>query len=304
MGCNSYICHDKHDSLSLQRLGPLLRLSTKYGVEDWRKRIIAFFEAEWPTNLKGWDTLEIEIDSLIRSQGLSGKAIDEHLPEPGISSFYLCEDRNPGLIIFLYLAYTIRLGRECDVPSILPAAFYHLFRIHRTKAEGNYNFIHRKANRSLLTAEDFDALISGVHIIRYKFVKMLTPGTLSYHWLYPNGSACVGMDSRGRRVPAEGWWGCEERLNDWWTRECTPIVLETQLVDPLDDLKKLQHKARGVSDGVICAGCQTHLIGALEEYRERLWSDLPQDFLLGKFILDLDWPLITLNTSSSDLLMP
>lgn len=81
---SSYVCHDKHDSLSLQKLGPLLRLSTKYGVEDWRKRIIAFFEAEWPTTLKGWDALEIEIDSLIRSLGLSGEAIDEHLPEPGM----------------------------------------------------------------------------------------------------------------------------------------------------------------------------------------------------------------------------
>lgn len=109
---------------------------------------------------------------------------------------------------------------------------------------------------------------------------MLSPGKLSYHWLYPDGSACVGMDSRGRHVPAEGWWGCEERLNDWWTRECTPIVFETQLVDPLDDLKKLQNKARSVSDGVICTGCQTHLIGALEKYRETIWSDLREDFLL------------------------
>lgn len=200
-------------------------------------------------------------------------------------------------------AFAIRLGRECDVPSILPAAFYHLSRIHRTKAEGSYHFTHRKANRAILTAEDFDALLAGVHSIRYKFVKMLAPGKLSYHWLYPDGSACVGMDSRGRHIPAEGWWGCEERLNDWWTRECTPIVFETQLVDPLDDLKKLQNKARSVADGVICSGCQTHLISALEKYRETIWSDLRKDFLLVSFLHPPSLiPMLITNCSNSVML--
>ena len=63
-------------------------------------------------------------------------------------------------------------------------------------------------------------------------------------------------------------------------RECTPIVFETQLADPLADLKKLQHKARGVSDTVVCAGCQAHLISAIEKYRETIWNDLREDFLL------------------------
>lgn len=108
------------------------------------------------------------------------------------------------------------------------------------------------------------------------------------------------MDSRGRHVPAEGWWGCEERLNDWWTRECTPIVFETQLVDPLDDLKKLQNKARTVSDGVICAGCQTHLIIALEKYREAIWSDLRKDFLLVSFVHPLSLiSMLTTDCSNS-----
>ncbi|KDQ58242.1 hypothetical protein JAAARDRAFT_57970 [Jaapia argillacea MUCL 33604] len=92
-----------------------LKLANKYQFDELRKIIVRQLEADWPQTLADWDRLEKEVrfvhyeehgkDSAGQVDGLY---LDDRFPEP---------------------ASAIRLAQECDVPNILPAAFYHLSRI-------------------------------------------------------------------------------------------------------------------------------------------------------------------------------
>ena len=74
--------------------------------------ILSLLECDWPQSLRQWDNLEDEI-AMLESSWMNQSPppsihLDDCLPEP---------------------AAAIRLARECDVPNILPAAFYHLSRL-------------------------------------------------------------------------------------------------------------------------------------------------------------------------------
>lgn len=75
--------------------GPL-RLATKYEVDELRQRIIKHLENDWPNSLSGWD------DLLYRHKERFG---DEYK---------------------LNASTIVELARTCDIPSVLPAAFYYL----------------------------------------------------------------------------------------------------------------------------------------------------------------------------------
>ncbi|KIJ53541.1 hypothetical protein M422DRAFT_241776 [Sphaerobolus stellatus SS14] len=95
---------------TIQRVeGPLL-LATKYEVDTLRNRIIALLEVDWPTTLEEWDGNEAEMKRMLVTleQAGNGDTLSEHWPEP---------------------ASCIRLANLCNVPSLLPAAYYDLSRI-------------------------------------------------------------------------------------------------------------------------------------------------------------------------------
>ncbi|TFY54802.1 hypothetical protein EVG20_g9562 [Dentipellis fragilis] len=89
---------------------PILVLADKYGVQYVRGPIIDQLERDWPQSLFDWDCLEAEIESRrdVFNQHQASCELDDDYPEPGSA---------------------IELARQCDIPSILPAAFYHLSRI-------------------------------------------------------------------------------------------------------------------------------------------------------------------------------
>jgi hypothetical protein len=104
--------------------GPL-KLATKYQVDDLRARIITQLELDWPTTLDSWEKREDYMQKN-RSGDDSASDIRAH-PEP-----------------------VIRLALECDVPSVLPMAFYDLSR------KGVY-----AGDSDLLTREDLVTLVRG-----------------------------------------------------------------------------------------------------------------------------------------------
>lgn len=112
-----------------------------------REQILRHLESDWPQTLKDWDKLERQIQ-FMRSES-NEQRIDDHFPEP---------------------ASAIKLARQFDIPSILPAAFYHLSRLSilddwdRTHADPFIpirNPTKRTAQWGLLSAEDFRCLIFG-----------------------------------------------------------------------------------------------------------------------------------------------
>ncbi|TFK50276.1 hypothetical protein OE88DRAFT_1596257, partial [Heliocybe sulcata] len=96
---------------------PILSLAMKYDMESIKNQAIVRLVDDWPTTLRSWDALEDEIDALEKNWHKEHTctslhdcrdSLDSHLPEP---------------------VAAITLGRECAIPSILPAAFYHLSRL-------------------------------------------------------------------------------------------------------------------------------------------------------------------------------
>ncbi|OCH93111.1 hypothetical protein OBBRIDRAFT_372191 [Obba rivulosa] len=83
-------------------ISALLRISTKYGVEELRKEAIRVLSRSWPTTLPLW---EIREKSVTSADGL-------YNPRPSLP--------HPLLII--------ELAREADVPELLPSAFYDISR--------------------------------------------------------------------------------------------------------------------------------------------------------------------------------
>lgn len=141
----------------------VLALAKKYGIEHLRQRIVAHFEADWPQSLWQWDRLEAEIRAMVETWheehwcAANLKYVDDHLPEP---------------------ASAIRLARDCDIPNILPAAFYHLSRLsihndrlsarvaqHEGKADlfGLEGLLdgQRTADWNILSSADYICLLKG-----------------------------------------------------------------------------------------------------------------------------------------------
>lgn len=154
-------------ALPFKRLDPrtpysvrqVLSLANKYDMDVLRNRIIEHVQQDWPPSLWQWDKLESEINSMkniwhIEQGDDQCSYVDDHLPEP---------------------ASAIRLARDCNVPAVLPAAFYHLSRlsIYDNRVEARHlldpNSIcceglgngRRTAEWNLLDTEDFICLLKG-----------------------------------------------------------------------------------------------------------------------------------------------
>lgn len=137
----------------------------KYQVDTIRQRIVSILEAEWPATLEGWDKISDEIRGIRRS------------PKS----------------LFTRAVATIRLARECDIPSILPVAFYELF-TRLTKQPSRY-----RVRLSTLSRDDLETITTGGHKIN-KFL------------MEASGSSHLDLDS----------WDCMELEGD----ECTTAVYQ------------------------------------------------------------------------------
>jgi hypothetical protein len=112
---NSALFVERFHPNTPQRLRGPLRLSTKYQVDDVRQHIVSILEAEWPTTLQGWDKLGDEREN----QGTTNSTC------------------------YLRIIVSIRLARECDIPSILPMAFYYLVTRFPTTASQELSMLAR-----------------------------------------------------------------------------------------------------------------------------------------------------------------
>lgn len=91
-------------------------MANKYQVDNVRRIIVERLESDWPCTLLSWRILEAEIEVMKEyayahaepNDDMFNYHLDRELPEP---------------------VSAIRLAYECNVPRILPAAYYQLSRL-------------------------------------------------------------------------------------------------------------------------------------------------------------------------------
>ena len=242
------------DPSTPQLVKQILRLSNKYGMDHFRHRIVEHLELDWPQSLDQWDKLEDEIHS-IKISGHTQQSNDPRL------QWTYPDDRLPEP------ASAIRLGRDCEVPSILPAAFYHISRLsilndwHDVRRKLDSSSIHhelydgcRTAKWNLLAAEDLVCLLKGRERLAMAASEMLqiVHPEEDEHW--PN-EYCI---RRCFRVTEDIQNAC---------RYSRDILCVTRL-----------YMERGRLTEQTCQLCRTSIQQALSSFRHQLWARLPEIF--------------------------
>ncbi|KAI0785333.1 hypothetical protein BC629DRAFT_1516332 [Irpex lacteus] len=234
-----------------------LKLSIKYECEALRTRLTESLEADWPQTLAQFDARRQEAiiarseHSLRQNGKINGLYLDDRLPEP---------------------ASAIRIASDFDIPSILPAAFYHLasistdadwdaYRANQTIEGKHLRFGARTARWSLLDKRDLMRLVHGQ--------KLLAAYTRS-----------IGTDIFGMRCPRNAK-GCSTARSDCWKylQENAPVSMD----DPLDILHDCMSLGDLLTD-LPCATCLADITALAEKKRSELWRSLPAFFQLFSMV--------------------
>ncbi|TDL17684.1 hypothetical protein BD410DRAFT_794159 [Rickenella mellea] len=240
-----------HDPNTPVRVLGVLKLATKYQFDTLRERIVNHFQADWPRTLYEWDASEALVEVMDGQVEAGGPYLDDMMPEPGAA---------------------IQLARQCDIPQILPAAFYHLSRLSmkqdwdecRNGGEASVYLVssERTARWYLLSREDFRCLLAGREAL-HQFVlespqlRIIEP---SQHCLFPAN--------------------CRHRRVDVWKMLEVDYLKGT---DPLGTLRKYcasKYSDKGFKE--LCAECYQDIRAQLREVRVKLWNRLPEFFSLSE----------------------
>jgi len=239
-------------------LGPL-KIATKYEVDALRLQIISHFEAEWPDTLPAWDKLEDQIESRFVEDDII--TLGKLEPEP---------------------ASVILLARRCDVPRLLPSAFYHLSRLSAaTRFEedccedgsevlfpsffGIRQRRRRSAFWSLLTRQDLDTLALGKERMG--------------RWI--SKQARILLCSSFTTQKAE----CRKGAALIWAQLQSDILMH---MDILTSLRKLALALLDLDQevvGSLCHTCRFKLASSSMDRREQFFSLLPHFFGLDDDVM-------------------
>jgi len=218
--------------------GPL-KLATKYQVDALRSQIIKHLERDWPSTIDDWDRVDDDTHKKrLAALQSSDESLDGVVPDP---------------------VYTILLARLCDVPQILPTAFYVL---SRQPTKPKICPVLSKAHihsRTLLGIDDMENLALG----RENIARKISSSDLLD---IDNWSPCAGVC--GRYI----WtvWG---------------ELLQGMIVDK-DPLRVLLSELRGLRNaspeyGVdLCATCQHKMGNNIIDARSTLFNSLSDMFEL------------------------
>ncbi|TFY80791.1 hypothetical protein EWM64_g3228 [Hericium alpestre] len=241
---------------------PLLILANKYEIQHLRANIIQKLEEDWPRTLSEWDEIEHYAEGKAKTcvQDVQWDRTcddfpDLHLPEA---------------------ASAINLSHACNVPNILPAAFYHLSRISilhdwdRTHVALEDNGIPdysdlvngaRTARWNLLSKEDFICLLTGRERLKDAInVKVWTEHNA--HVTHPH--------------PNEDYGGCKSK---YWSKVWD--VVERACRESSDVLKTLRDVVdilQSSGNPALCYSCEHGIKKGIDEVRNEIWNGLHDYF--------------------------
>lgn len=231
------------DPLTPSAVSRLLPLANKYCMDALRARIVQHIEQDWPQSLAQWDQLEGEIEVMIEGRRIDRQSscmlLDDCLPEP---------------------ASAIRLGRECNIPSILPAAFYHLSRLSvfndkQVKSpDATAELTKRSADWHSLDVTDLICLLKGRFMLSVALNAFLRP------WRPDNADhfseICTTL-----------------RQHQLWAD------IKLQCSHSSDILLTLRRLGMQTYDEV-CYACCRSIQMHLHQLRREIWARLPEFFVL------------------------
>ncbi|KAH7904822.1 hypothetical protein BJ138DRAFT_1119048 [Hygrophoropsis aurantiaca] len=228
----------------------ILTMANKYKLHDLCKSIVLRLETDWPQTLAEWDLAEAEFTSM---DVLSSQDGNEGLR----ASYVHLDDWYPEPVS------AIQIARECDVPSILPAAFYHLSRLSavqdnlgQRQQHGPPQFLprHRSAQWDDLSAKDLLCLIKGRENIAQTDLGLIFSDDCGCGGQHP----CIGLKN----------CGLVEEINRERGRTSDALALLQSYADRPDYGDR------------ICAQCCAFMKGRLRKARRVLWVQLPELFQL------------------------
>ena len=251
----------------------ILKLASKYEVDSLRSQIVQHLEEDWPTTPLAWLRLcndeRLYMEDYTRYVTLKeGEYIEDKFPEP---------------------ASAIRLARDFDIPSILPAAYLKLLYadptldwddIRKTK-DGSHGRLARSARWTLLDRLDMLRLAQG----RARLVTSLP----LVHRAFMVPQVCRVEDDSdydtGDEDSSNSAQGCHQiiiqkhkeftgsRYTSFWTG-----VEEAGKPDPIRVLQKLRD---GAGDWKLCTFCTDAFRSRISDEIKRHWDDLPRIFGLA-----------------------
>lgn len=256
---HSNVVFDEHSSNTPLLMEPVLKLASKYQMEELRKRIVFRVEADWPQSISEWHRFDTT-----------------PMPKAPSDATYTCP-RSKTLILEPVSA--IRLARTYNIPAILPAAFYHLSRLSIERSWNACCGSHAKleaisdirykigARWELATGDDFRCLLHGRRALETAAVHFCTDlQILSERYLEEIDKA-RSHDNR-----------CRDVLNDM----ASVKYREKALAEP--DIFRMSRTLREDIQSKLCRHCSLallHLNGGPFAVAERgLWDGLYMFFNL------------------------
>ncbi|TDL27773.1 hypothetical protein BD410DRAFT_739026 [Rickenella mellea] len=251
----SRILFNKYDPCAPAKISGVLKLARKYDFTNLRLRTIEHYIQAWPSTLHEWDLLEQTIGVWRPDPDNDDEIefLDAVFPEPGAA---------------------IRLARECDIPQILPSAFYHLSRLLQ---QDDWNIHHdwndpdndtyalsngrRTARWDLLCLEDYRCLARGREKMD-EFMLSLSKRTFR-----------VGVKCNDA-VKAKCAANCEQLINQMRqrSRESRDVLAAMLYCESLPGSLE--------ADAELCHRCCFAFTFGLSRKRKELWEKIPEMFNL------------------------
>ncbi|GJJ13668.1 hypothetical protein Clacol_007924 [Clathrus columnatus] len=240
----------KHDINTVRTVEGILLLANKYEADHLRERIVDLLERDWPSELSFWDINEAE---RIAKEESGEFETEELMPDP---------------------CAAIRLARKCNVPSILPAALYHLSRIQgisdchlpdSLKKTFSGEIRGQTADFSLLSTEDSRCLLVGRDAILHLFEHYLKK---AHNEVWSSIKRSVLNHDNCQRFS----WRFEDKLR---------LEVLRYNSDPLSVMKRdlNSDEVRNLAE-LPCDSCLEDFFSSLNENRINFWDKLPSLFML------------------------
>lgn len=237
-----------------ERIYGAMCIGTKYEVDSLRNYVIKCLARDWPTTLKDWDKVE---DKIIDQRFSTSKGVpwDDIAPSP---------------------AAAIRLARHCNIPQILPMAFYALSRLPSdTKTEAlrkdshnashlthpYHNRIGGSARLSLLDPSDRECVANGRH------------RTI----IWTSEAVHEVMNKLGSDVQTN----CTSRNQCAASRSDIEKATQHAVIVRRGPLKTLRNVISLVDQGLgwpFCEACKHRFVREFRQLREQFFAEVPDFF--------------------------
>lgn len=182
------------------------------------------------------------------------------MPAPAPSTAHAADDAEAVTII--------RLANECDVPHVLPAAFYHFSRLQAQRRNALAPGVLRS---SAARSEDFQMLLDGrermrSHVARWAMLLEEDMRNETCNRLSVN--AHTGGDLDCWRVVAHWWRG----------HGMTILLFGGGALDPLRVLHDLCARIHSELKDAACTSCRSWTYAEIQRQRQIIWNLLPEWF--------------------------